>query len=181
MKKKTVAMLMALVLVLGGVIGGTIAWLTAQTDTVTNTFSTSGIAIDLTETTGSDYVMVPGYTLAKDPTITVEGGSEACYLFVMIAEDGDFSSYMSYALADGWTALDGVAGVYYKTVSSSDADQTFAVLKDNQVVVLDTVTEEMLEKADGVALSFTAYASQLYKSSGVAFTAAEAWANVYSE
>ncbi len=181
MKKKTFAMLLALVLVFGAVIGGTLAWLTVKTDTVTNTFTTAGIAIELTETTGSNYKMIPGYTLGKDPTITVRGDSEACYLFVQIEESEGFDTYMSYELADDWTKLDGVAGVYYKTVESSKVDQTFTVLKDNQVVVLDTVTEEMLEEADDVALSFTAYASQLYKSSGVAFTAAEAWENVYTD
>ena len=41
MKKKTLALLLALVLLAGGVIGGTLAWLTDKTDPVKNTFTTA--------------------------------------------------------------------------------------------------------------------------------------------
>ena len=36
MKKRTLALLVALVLVVGCIIGGTLAWLTAKTDAVVN-------------------------------------------------------------------------------------------------------------------------------------------------
>ena len=39
MKKKTVALLLSLVLVFGVVAGGTLAWLTQKTDSVVNTFT----------------------------------------------------------------------------------------------------------------------------------------------
>ena len=45
--KKALAMLLALVLVLGSVIGGTLAWLTAKDTPVVNTFSKSTIGVDL--------------------------------------------------------------------------------------------------------------------------------------
>ena len=45
---KTLALLLALVLVLGVAAGGTIAWLVAQSDTVTNTFTYGDINIALT-------------------------------------------------------------------------------------------------------------------------------------
>lgn len=50
MKKRTLALLVALVLVVGCIIGGTLAWLTAKTDAVVNTFTTSDIDVTLTET-----------------------------------------------------------------------------------------------------------------------------------
>lgn len=81
MKKKSLALLVAVVLVIGCVIGGTLAWLTDSTEQVKNTFTTSDIDITLTETTGTEYKMVPGYTIAKDPKATVLAGSEECVPF----------------------------------------------------------------------------------------------------
>lgn len=49
MKKKTIALLTATVMLLGVVVGGTIAWLTATADTVTNTFTVGDINITLDE------------------------------------------------------------------------------------------------------------------------------------
>lgn len=77
MKKKTFIIALCLALVVAFAAGGAIAWLTATTGTVTNTFTVGNIDIDLTETT-TDYKMVPGNTIAKDPKVTVKAGSEAC-------------------------------------------------------------------------------------------------------
>lgn len=107
MKKRTLALLVALVLVVGCIIGGTLAWLTAKTDAVVNTFTTSDIDVTLTETE-EEYKMVPGYTIHKDPKTTVVKGSEECYLFVKVEKSANFDSYMTYEMADGWTALEGV-------------------------------------------------------------------------
>ena len=192
MKKKIVAAALACVLCVGLGIGGTLAWLVDDTDPVVNTFTTSNIDITLAETdTKADtddnvatnaYKMIPGYTIAKDPKVTVVKDSEACWLFVKIVESTDvkFSDYMTYEIADGWTALDGVAGVYCRKVAASTADQAFDVLKDNQVVVKDGVTKEMMKAAEGKepTLTFTAYASQLMQNATTEFSAADAWANL---
>ena len=69
MKKKTLALFLVLALAFGGVIGGTVAWLTDKSDTVVNTFTDSDIDITLTESTGTEYKMVPGYTISKDPRL----------------------------------------------------------------------------------------------------------------
>ena len=175
MKKKAWVSLVAVVLVLCCAVGGTLAWLTAKTNEVKNTFTVGDINIDLTETT-EDYKMVPGNTIAKDPKVTVKAGSEACWLFVKVEKSANFDSFMTYGIADGWTELPSVDGVYYREVSTTTADTDFAVLKDNQVKVLDTVTKTMLEaaKTDAPTLTFTAYAVQ---KDNVA-TAAEAWAKI---
>ena len=98
---------------MAGVVGGTLAWLTDQTDEVKNTFTVGDINIGLTETT-ADYKMVPGNTIAKDPTVTVKANSEACWLFVQVTESTDLKDFITYAIAEGWTALPGVDGVYYR-------------------------------------------------------------------
>lgn len=178
---KGLALVLALVLLVGAAIGGTLAWLTATTEEVQNTFSTSDINITLTETTGTSYQMIPGWTITKDPLVTVKAGSEDCYLFVKIEKSANFDSFMEYTVADGWTALTGVDGVYYRVVNANASDQEFAVLADNTVTVKGTVTKEMMNALTASTyptLTFTAYASQYYKNNTTAFTAAEAWANV---
>ncbi len=89
----------ALLLVAASVFG-TMAYLTS-TDTVTNTFTVGKVKITLDEAkvgtdgkalTGSDaarvqtnsYKLMPGHTYTKDPTVTVEAGSEASYVRQMV-------------------------------------------------------------------------------------------------
>lgn len=175
MKKKTLALVLALTLLVAGVVGGTLAWLTDQTAEVKNTFTVGDINIGLTETT-ADYKMVPGNTIAKDPTVTVKANSEACWLFVQVTESTDLKDFITYAIAEGWTALPGVDGVYYREVPASAADQTFSVLADDAVTVNTTVTRTMLEtaKTDAPTLTFKAYAIQKDHFA----TADAAWAEV---
>jgi SipW-cognate class signal peptide len=116
MKKKAFALFLALALVVGGVVGGTVAWLTAKSDVVTNTFTTSDIEVKLEETKGAtvtggkEFKMVPGYELEKDPKAWVVAGSEDCYLFVKLdwanntyTSGEETKNYLTWAIADGWT------------------------------------------------------------------------------
>lgn len=194
MKKKGLALILALTLLTVGIVAGTLAWLTAKSDTVTNTFTTSDITVKLQETTGTSYKMIPGYDLEKDPKAWVVAGSEDCYLFVKLdwanntyTSGETTKNYLTWAIADGWTQLDGVDGVYYRIVKSGDMSsdngvtKSYPVLKDNKVTVSGDITKEMMNAftaANLPKLTITAYASQLYKSAGVEFTAAEAWKNV---
>ena len=178
---RALLLVLALALVLGGVLGGTLAWLSARTAPVTNTFTASDIDITLEESDGLDLKMVPGCTVTKDPKVTVAAGSEACYLFVKLEKSANFDAFMNNTVADGWTALDGVDGVYYRTVAAADMGTAYSVLKDDQVTVKDTVTKEMmnaLTDATRPTLTVTAYAAQMMKNNTESFTAAEAWANV---
>lgn len=173
MKKKTLALVLALTLLVAGVVGGTLAWLTDRTAEVKNTFTVGDINIGLTETT-TDYKMVPGNTIAKDPTVTVKANSEACWLFVKVTESENLDTFITYAIAEGWTKLQD--GVYYREVPASAADQTFSVLAGNTVTVKSDVTKTMLKtaKTDAPTLTFKAYAVQ---KDNVA-SASDAWAKV---
>lgn len=177
MKKtlRKVLPVLALVLVVAvASVGGTIAWLTANTDPVVNTFTVGDINITLGEIT-TNFKMVPGNTIAKDPKVTVKAGSEDCWLFVKIDESTNLKDFITYTVADGWTKLQD--GVYYREVSNSSSDQPFAVLKDNQVKVIDTVTKGQLEAVKDTnkpTLTFTAYAVQKDNVN----SAADAWAKL---
>lgn len=174
MKKKLTVSLAVLALVACMTAGATLAWLTAKTSSVTNTFTYGDINIELKETTGESYKMVPGNTIAKDPKVTVKANSEACWLFVKVEKSTNFDEFMTYGIADGWTKLDGVDGVYYREVASPTDDTVFDVLKDNSVTVKTTVTKEQFNSLTSTTmptLTFTAYACQKDNVS----TAADAW------
>ena len=160
--KKKVLSIVAVVLVLCCAIGGTLAWLTAKTDPVVNTFTVGDINIELTETT-TNYKMVPGNTISKDPKVTVKANSEACWLFVKVEKSANFDSFMTYDMADGWTELPSVTGVYYREVAATTAATDFSVLKGDSVSVKDTVTKadlNALTQNTFPTLTFTAYAVQ---------------------
>ena len=164
--------LLALVLVIGCVAGGTVAWLVAKTEPVVNTFTYGNINIALAETTGTNYKVIPGTVIEKDPKVTVKAGSEACYLFVKVEKVGTFTG-MSYEIADDWTELE--SGVYYRLVDAVTADTSFEVINGNEITVSETLTKENIPAANPT-LTFTAYAVQ---KAGVA-DAADAWAKVPS-
>ena len=154
--------LLALVLVIGCVAGGTVAWLVAKTDPVVNTFTYGDIKIELAETTGPNYKIVPGVDISKDPKVTVKANSEACWLFVEVKETGTFvANKVTYAIADGWTALPGVNGVYYRQVGFVTENTAFSVLKDNKITVSSELTKTEIQNITAQPkLTFTAYAVQ---------------------
>ena len=161
---KTLVLALAVMLIVGATIGGTVAWLTAQTPSVTNTFTVGDINITLNETK-SDFKMVPGNVIDKDPVVTVVDGSEDCYLFVKIEKSTTLDKYISYTVASGWTELDNVDGVYYRVVNATDGTKSFSVLANDRVTVNEGVTKADMEalKAETATqptLTFTAYAVQ---------------------
>ncbi len=193
---KAVTMLLALVLVVGCVVGGTLAWLVDSTDEVKNVFTTADIDVTLTETFNTDTdgdnkndawkaQMIPGYSYAKDPEVKVSTDSVDCYLFVKFEETNNPSTYLTYTstltTANGWTQGDGTnipANVWYRKVMASDTTRSWELLSGNTISVKDTVTKDNMTTAASATLTYTAYASQLYKSAGVEFSAKEAWNNV---
>ncbi len=194
---KTVAILLALVLAIGCAVGGTLAWLISKTEPVVNTFTYGDINIDLYEheynarenTLGTEkttkvdnYKIIPGVDLPKDPTVEVKANSEACWLFVKVEKE-NWNNKVTYEIADGWTALTGQTGVYYREVEAATAKAgvPYYILKGDTTYANGVVTvSENLTKAEvnSIAtqpkLTFTAYAVQ---KDGIT-TAAEAWAKI---
>lgn len=195
MKKKAWVSLVAVVLVLCCAVGGTLAWLTDKTGEVKNTFSPSDINITLTETPNTDTDgngendawkadMIPGFSYTKDPVVTVKGDSVDCYLFVKFEEKGNPATYLTYTstltAANGWTQGDSTdipSSVWYRKVTANAADQSWNLLNGDTIAVKDTVAKDNMADAAKAELVYTAYATQLYKSNGVEFSAAEAWDN----
>lgn len=181
MKKKTLALLLSLVLVFGVIAGGTIAWLTAQSGKVTNTFVASELgSVTVTENTGDEYMVVPGGTITKDPVLnfkrTNADKSVAAYVFLKVEAanweyDADTRTYtlkdgtneaMHWVLADGWTAVPGVNNVYYKEVAAGAELTNIPIIKDNKIYVSGTtVTQTNIGDISSKAtLSFQGFAIQ---------------------
>lgn len=194
MKKKGLALVLALTLLVVGVVAGTLAWLTAKSDVVTNTFTTSDIKVKLKETTGTEYKMIPGYELAKDPKAWVVAGSEDCYLFVKLdwanntyTSGETTKNYLNWAIAEGWTLVPGESNVYYRTVTSAQmssdngATNAYPILAGNKVTVSGDITKEQMNAFTDATLpklTITAYASQLNMNASTQFAPEAAWANV---
>ena len=162
MRKRLITAIIALSLALCCLVGVTVAWLSVETPSVTNTFTYGDINITLTETTGEKYQMIPGNTLPKDPTVTVKADSEACWLFIKVEKTNNPDTYLEYTIDSGWTKLSGFDDVYYREVDNVSSDTPYAVLTNNQVVVKDEITKTQMT-AIGTAyptLTFTAYAVQ---------------------
>ena len=170
--RKPLAVLLAVALLVVCAVGGTMAWLTSSPGAVTNSFTIGNINIELTEKT-TDYKMIPGHTIDKDPVVTVKAGSEDCYVFVEVTEEcgvagKSFGDYIMYSvnLKDSagngnFQALTGHSGVYYCVAKDIKADRPIKILgggnytydkinykwSEQQVLTLPTVTKEMMEAA----------------------------------
>ena len=176
--KKTLITILATVLVCCCVVGGTLAWLTDKTEAVENTFTVGKVDIELAETTGSEYKMVPGNTIAKDPRVTVLDGSENCWLFIKVSKTQYFDDYIEYTIDDGWTLLGGFDGIYYREVIESAGGTTVGILKNNVVTVKDNLTEEKMSAITAPpVMTFKAYAVQSH-SIGTAY---DAWMLILEE
>lgn len=161
-------------------VGGTIAWLTDKTDKITNTFTASDVDVELAETK-TNFKMVPGATIEKDPQVTIKANSEACWVFVKIEESANYDSYLEdyedEVVAAGWTKLEN--GVFYREQAATTSDVTYSVINGDKVTVKSDVTKTMMDNIENKTvtnptLSFTAYAIQKASFD----TAAAAWAEV---
>ena len=188
--KKAVALALCAVFLVVGTVAGTLAYLTDQTQTVTNTFTVGKVDITLTETfndksnpgnsTNDIWTakLIPGDTIAKDPVVTVSADSEDCWVFVKITEKNDLSTFVDYTVRAGWTQGTGTGtgengvptDVYFCEVAPSGTSTSCYILEagngdlaNGYVTVKETVTNESMKtltESTLPSLSFTAYAVQ---------------------
>lgn len=190
--KKTLTVLLALVLVIAMSVAGTMAYLTS-TDSVTNTFTVGKVRITLDETkvdeygtadatTGTtvtrvqenNYKLIPGHSYIKDPIVHVDADSENSWVFVKVTNDisaiiDSANTLEAQILANGWTALTGVGGVYYQEYTKGQTDKDLKVFESFEITGNADVSAY-----NGKTIVVNAYAIQ---KDGFA-TAAAAWAEV---
>ncbi len=171
MKKKALLLVLAAVVLVIGSVAGTLAYLTATSGTVTNTFTVGAVGLDLWEhqlnsdgalgtnkVTKNTYHLVPGGTYLKDPTVVVKGKSEPCVVFVRV-ENGLSAILDGFTLNNGWVQPDAAHSDLYKystVVQKADTDQELVVFGNFKV--LKNVTD--LSNYSSAEIKVTAFAIQ---------------------
>lgn len=188
--RKTLLMVLSLVLVAVVSVAGTLAYLNSKTGPVTNTFTVGAVEITLDEAkvtnlgvkdgddrvTENAYKLYPNHEYLKDPIVHVDAESEDCWLFVEVkneieAIEAPANTIAAQLEANGWTLVEGQTNVYaYRAIVSGGTDvPVFGSFK-----IADTVDNETLAAYDGKTVVVTALAVQ---ADGFT-TAAEAYAKV---
>lgn len=183
MKTRSKALLLTLcaVLLVTASVLGTMAYLTS-TDEVRNTFTVGQVQITLDERdtdnstpdAGRDkanaYHLLPGNEYEKDPTVHVNAVSEDSWIFVKVengiaafeaatsTEENGYKSISDQITANGWTALDGVANVYYKPYTKSTTGSDLIVFSNFKIA--DTANDVQGWATLNATVNITAYAVQ---------------------
>ena len=183
MKTKSKALLLTLcaVLLVAASVMGTMAYLTS-TDEVQNTFTVGQVQITLDEkdtdnsTPDADrdkanaYHLLPGNEYEKDPTVHVNAVSEDSWIFVKVengiaafeaatsTEENGYKSISDQITANGWTALDSVANVYYKPYTKSATGSDLIVFSNFKIA--DTANDVQGWATLNATVNITAYAVQ---------------------
>lgn len=194
---KILVLMLAMMLVFGMAVGGTLAYLMAESGTVTNTFTVGDINIKLeehkldgtvTNVGETTYKILPDTEQGKDPFVTVLANSENCYVYVEVVEKNNDTGntkapkYITYSVDTSvWTQI-GNTNIYYTTTSyaTQTTDKTYSVLTGNKVSYDADLTKADLEKVtdnNKPTLTFKAYAVQ--KEAGT--DAATAWNNTFGK
>lgn len=167
--KKKIALLMAVVMLFGATVAGTLAWLIAEPQTVTNTFTVGEIEIELKETkdgaivTENSYQLIPGTVHAKDPYVKViEPTNVDSWLFVQLDKVNDPDKYLTYTLnLEGWTEVPSETNAWYREVPKAQIGTAWYLLTGNTVTVKDTLTEDKMPEENALPqLVFKACAVQ---------------------
>lgn len=195
-KSKLVIALMAGLLISTCAITGSVAWFTANDD-ITNTFTVGKISMKLdesvlggigrTEKDQSGYKIIPGATITKDPRVTINKGSEKCYVFVCV-ENG-----LNQAIPDAtqinidktkWSKLPKTSNIYQYVdadengviVDAQTAEQVLTEVFKTITIDGDKVTPANIDNLANKNIGVRAYAHQ---SENVTQTSAERAAIAY--
>ena len=188
MKTKSKALLLALcaVLLVAASVLGTMAYLTSR-DQVTNTFSVGAVSMTLdeqdvkpdgtkdteTRVDSNTYHLLPGHEYIKDPTIHIAENSESCWVFVKVENGIDayeaetttgedaYTDIAGQITANGWTALDGIANVYYMEYTKGQPDKDLEVFQEFKIADnAETATDWSAITPETTKINITGYAVQ---------------------
>lgn len=93
---------------------GSYSYLTGKTQNIENEFNTNNNSVELEETTGNKYDIVPGTSQDKDPTVTATYTLDS---YVFLEVNDATGGLVDYDIVDGWKLLD--------TISNSDGSTTY--------------------------------------------------------
>lgn len=179
--KKALGLMLVAVLLVTATIFGTMAYLTDK-DEVTNTFTVGSVDISLDEApVGADgkaitgdrvkknnYKLMPGHEYDKDPIVHFADKSEASWLFIEVTNEivgiestaEGYKSIAAQIAENGWTALDGVTGVYYQKVGANNSGSAVDYKVFQGFTVDGSVNGTTLDNYNNKTVKVTAYAVQ---------------------
>lgn len=172
MKKQIIALGAALGLVAAVGVGSTLAYLTAETQTVTNTFTVGKVAITLSEDVaetntvsnnqgGYDFTkLLPGQEYKKAPVVTVDANSEKCYVFVEINDKAADVTIEDFNADKKWTKVNNTENVYVQVVDPAEKDVNLSLKVFETVKVKAEVKENNKGTGKLGDISVKAYAIQ---------------------
>lgn len=157
--RKALLLVCSAMLLVSITVVGTVAYLTAQTGVVQNTFTVGNVAITLDEAKAvkndednyvadgttrvyaNTYDLHPGITAVKDPTIKVSEGSEDCYVVAKIevtaTEIAELRAQLGY---EGSADMIGFAGM----LTGGVMDLTYAGPEDTDLWSMQWTNDDVL-------------------------------------
>ena len=204
---KVITLVLAFVLVIGASISGTLAWLTAKTGEVKNTFTSAELfgsegGLTLTEqkasansdgtytltsettTNGNAYNILPGVDIPKDPMVSVTNLEESAYLYIKVTEN--LPSGLTYEIDSRyWAVLDNTnyPGIYvYKGASAANnvISASDSNMKTFTAPILAGNKITVAGTYDGTSDDLSlAFEAYMVQATGNGTNAATAWTNTY--
>lgn len=153
-------LVMSLVLSLAIATGSTLAYMTATTDKLSNTFTLGNVSISLTEPSwkASEANLYPGTPVAKDPTITNTGKTPA-WVWMKVEIPADVYPYIKLNTIDtaAWSVVEdeanGVMTILYKTTLAANGTAT-------PFTAVELAADADLDDIESFNMDITAYAIQ---------------------
>ena len=146
--------------------------------------------VTITETTGTEYMIIPGVNIDKNPNLNFKTGETACYLFLIVNkgnvwEEPDSPEYDEYKIDNNvrkyvlndsngkvywesellynemkYLCEDGTKSVYYKIFEPNSFWATYIIKSDRIIVSEDLLNSELKSLPSDIKLTFEAYAVQ---------------------
>lgn len=160
--KKALALVCCAVLLVCLSVGATIAYLTANSPEVKNTFTTGDVEMTLDEADvdeygeyvtnhdsrvySNEYKLLPGHEYIKDPTVTILAGSEDCYVRAFVKVETVAKLKAAFPVADYPEFYDGDLFLLEGLVTDWSADEWKCVGFSNDTYEFWYVGEKTNEK-----------------------------------
>jgi hypothetical protein len=133
--------------------------------------------ITISEDVGDKYngrlIVIPGVPIKKDVTVDFPGAGVPTTIFIKITAGSDWTlsgttytnsknKEITWKIAEGWTALDNVSGVFYMNVDANEKLTSVQVIENGEILIPETVTKLQLSEiaTDAMELTFKAWAVQ---------------------
>jgi len=204
---KPLAVLLAMILLVGCAVGGTLAWLTAQTTEVKNTFTSAKLfdnptddftlwehqaedpdedgkyTLNNTEVQANNYKILPGVNIPKDPTVDIVNLQENAYLYIKV--NNALATGLSCTIDPAhWTALDATEypNVYVYSGDKAANNVIAASGTDKKTFTVNILDEKQVvveNTYNGTGECTLSFNAYMVQATGNGANAAEAWENTY--